>query len=120
MKTNEGSKLLTAHEGDRFVYAWWFKIDPQIILHPDSQFLHVFQIKSVGANISSDPLVIFIFVVVLFIFGNSSFDTKALLDLNVVKGKWIQVFVEAIFKKTGSVRVIMKDQGHHDLGQRPR
>ena len=115
MKTNEGSKSLTAHEDDSFIYAWWFEIDPQIILHPDNQFLHVFQIKGVGANISSDPLVTFtlsnsrLFHMRLH-YGNSSFDSITLMDLNMVKGRWIQVFVEAVFKKTGSVRVIMKDE----------
>ena len=116
MKANVGTKSLTAtQQGDRFVYAWWFQIDPQMILDPKGRFFHIFQIKCVGINVSDDPLVTFSLsnskqFHMRLQYGNSSFTAVPLLNFNAMKGKWIQVFVEAVFKASGSVRVIMKDQ----------
>lgn len=116
MKANEGSKTLTAKEGNSFIYAWWFKLESQLKLPAVEKFFHIFQIKGVGDNISDDPLISFTlsnknkFHMRLHYGKNSKFDVKPMLDLSSAKGRWIQVFVEVVFKTSGSIRVILKDE----------
>ncbi len=116
MKANEGSKTLTAKEGNSFIYAWWFKLESPLQLPTEEKFFHIFQIKGVGDSISDDPLITFTlsqknnFHMRLHDGKNSQYSVKPLLPLSTAKGRWIQVFVEAVFKTSGSIRVILKDE----------
>ncbi|KZS11427.1 Uncharacterized protein APZ42_024216 [Daphnia magna] len=110
-------------KGNTFLYAWWFKIDPN--MKNTDEFYHIFQIKTGGTKaMTKFPLA------TLTLTNKDKFHVQPnylnkygekaykLLGLQQVKGKWIQVFVEAAFKKKsegGYIRVTMKDEKGKDL-----
>lgn len=110
-------------KGNTFLYAWWFKLDPK--MKNSNEFYHIFQIKTGGSDaLTKFPLA------TLTLTNNKQFHVQPnylnkygdtpykLLELQEVKGKWIQVFVEAVYKKKsegGRIRVTMKDEKGKDL-----
>jgi hypothetical protein len=88
-------------------------------------FYHIFQIKTGGSgSLSKFPLATLslsekdkfnLHPNYLNRYGDKAYE---LLDLQAAKGKWIQVFVEAVFKKKsegGYIRVMLKDEKGKDL-----
>ena len=93
--------------------------------HVQQFFFHIFQIKTSGSpELTKFPLAtlslsekngFYLHPNDLNPNGDKSYK---LLDLKDVKGKWIQVFVEAVFKKKsegGYIRVMLKDEKGKDL-----
>ena len=111
-------------KGSSFIFAWWFKLDPKI-KNTNDGFYHIFQIKTGG----SDALTKFPLATLSLSEKkgfhlhlnklNSNGDVRiTLLNLADAKGKWIQVFVEAVFKtkqEGGYIRVMLKDDKGKDL-----
>lgn len=122
MKANEGSKPLVAKKGSSFIYAWWFYLDPDMT--PGDDFYHIFQIKGVG---NQEKYTTYALATLTFTIKNKfhlrlhdmsgNYDPPRVLigDLTTVKGKWIQVFVKAVFNTKGSIQVDMKDQKGNSL-----
>jgi hypothetical protein len=93
--------------------------------HVQQFFFHIFQIKTSGSpELTKFPLAtlslsekngFYLHPNDLNRNGDKSYK---LLDLKDVKGKWIQVFVEAVFKKKengGYICVILKNENGDDL-----
>jgi hypothetical protein len=106
-------------KGSSFIFAWWLKLDPNM-KNTVNEFYHIFQIKTGGsaamvqlplATLSlSEKNGFYLHPNNLNSTGNVSY---TLLGLQAAKGKWIQVFVEAVFKtkqKGGYIRVMLKDE----------
>ena len=117
---------LKAFEGSRYVYAWWFHLNEN--LTPSDQFFHTFQLKAVGSTgVDSHPIVTFTMT------NNEGFHLRwrnygtptvtnnryPMLEIKDILGRWIQVRVEAQFKKSfipddkensGYFSVIIKDE----------
>jgi hypothetical protein len=90
-----------------------------------NEFFHIFQIKTSGSpELTKFPLA------TLSLLEKNGFylhpndlnrngdKSYKLLYLKDLKGKWIQVFVEAVFKKKengGYIRVILKNENGDDL-----
>jgi hypothetical protein len=119
MKGKEDGK-----KGTSFIFAWWFKLDPKMKNTYDD-FYHIFQIKTGGSgSLSKFPLATLslsekdkfnLHPNYLNRYGDKAYE---LLNLQAAKGKWIQVFVEAVFKKKsegGYIRVMLKDEKGKDL-----
>jgi hypothetical protein len=111
-------------KGSSFIFAWWFKLDPKM-KNTYNDFYHIFQIKTGGSSALTEfPLATLSltkkenFHLQLNYLGRYGDSPKKLLDLADAKGKWIQVFVEAVFKtkkEGGYIRVMLKDDKGKDL-----
>ncbi|KZS13062.1 Uncharacterized protein APZ42_021895 [Daphnia magna] len=106
-------------KGDTFLYAWWFKLDSN--MKNSDQFYHIFQIKSGGSkNLTKFALATLtltkkhqLHLQLNNLNAEGKPSPKFSLEINQVKGKWIQAFVEAAYKKRsegGYIRVTMKDE----------
>ena len=100
------------------------KLDPKM-KNTFNEFFHIFQIKTSGsAELTKFPLVTLslseknnFYLHPNYLNKNGDKSYK-LLDLQDVKGKWIQVFVEAVFKRKedgGYIRVMLKDENGDEL-----
>jgi hypothetical protein len=119
MKGKEDGK-----KGTSFIFAWWFKLDPKMknAYGGKDEFFHIFQIKTEGSDsLKINPLATLslsekdqfhLRLNNLTSYGNKPL---TLLKLKDAKGKWIQVFVEAVFKESGYIRVMLKDDKGKDL-----
>lgn len=111
-------------KGKSFIFAWWFKLDPKM-KNTYNDFYHIFQIKTGGSSALTEfPLATLSltskenFYLQLNYLGRYGDSPKKLLDLADAKGKWIQVFVETVFKtkkEGGYIRVMLKDDKGKDL-----
>jgi hypothetical protein len=120
---------LLAYNNSNFVYAWWFKLNPELICNPNGRFWHIFQIKAVGTDIDSSPMFTFTLSNTteqfhfrqLNVTTGSSTHYPPVSDMSFILNRWIQAFVEVQYKNgesneetlnlnDGYVRVILKDQ----------
>lgn len=109
-------------KGDTFLYAWWFKLDPN--MKNSDKFYHIFQIKTGGKDKLAKLTKFALATLTLTnkdqlhlqlnnLNAEGKPSPKFSLEINQVKGKWIQAFVEAAYKKGsegGYIRVTMKDE----------
>lgn len=110
------------NKGDTFLYAWWFKLDPN--MRNTNLFYHIFQIKTGGKDKLAKLTKFALATLTLTnkdqlhlqlnnLNAEGKPSPKFSLEINQVKGKWIQAFVEAAYKKGsegGYIRVTMKDE----------
>jgi hypothetical protein len=115
--------LEKGRSGTSFIFAWWFKIDPK--MKNTERFYHIFQIKTDGsAKMKKFPLATLSlttkdnFHLQLNELGRYGTTPKKLMNISDIKGKWIQAFIEAVFKKKkdgGYIRVMLKDENGKGL-----
>jgi hypothetical protein len=48
---------LRAHQGETFIYAWWFFLSST--LQPADSFFHIFQLKASGDGVNGNPTMTF-------------------------------------------------------------
>jgi len=98
---------LIATQGDKFQYSWLFKLDSTF--SPSKRFTHLHQIKAIGGPEDKMPSITFTarrkgnHTEVLQILYAEKLDQEKLLsiDLEKIKGKWIQVEETITFEEKG-------------------
>ncbi len=109
IKAYDGSNNnLKGFQNQRMKYVWNFRIDRFHNIGP--HFTHIFQLKSVGGNDSSHPL--------LTLTGaNGDFEIRHSNNDNILartawsgmQGKWMRATVDATFSNSGSVTITIYD-----------
>eukprot|EP00122_Pirum_gemmata_P018630 Pgem_evm2s17452 len=55
--SDESNSTILAYDGDTMIYMWWFKIHTPV--NASEKFWHVFQLKLVGDDVDSNPMLTF-------------------------------------------------------------
>ncbi len=112
-----------AREGDTFVYAWRFKINPGMKFSPS--FTHLHQIKAYGGNFSGAPLITFTPLsngkMEIRYLGDgksesSTYSKLQVMSLSGVPGQWLDVREQITYSNTvGRYRLSILDQQGQQL-----
>ena len=119
---NPNPKQLHATSGSQYIYAWWFKLNKNLIA--GDKFFHIFQIKAEKTD--TNPLVTLSLTksdglhLRLTKKEGGTLEPEATLVKNLpsVVGNWIQAFVQIQYSNNGLIVVTLKDQAGNVLSNK--
>ncbi len=110
---NESPDSLKGFEGDVMEYSWRFKLDQDF--QPSTSFTHIHQLKAVGGNESSMPVITLTprkaspDKLELRYAETTSQETLKAVDLSLIKGRWMSVSEKVKYGETGSYEISIKN-----------